>query len=64
MRRPLMSVALLFVALLVGFAVYVDRRADRREAAIEARFPPGGQSVTVDGTEIHVIVKVKAPMSC
>ncbi len=36
-------------------------RADLNEAAIEARYPPLGQIVQVDGRDVHVVVKGEGP---
>ena len=60
MRRVLiLALSLLVVA--IGFSIFVDRRADLREAEIEARFPPEGQIVNVDGKDVHVIIKGEGP---
>lgn len=60
MRRVLIFVLSLSVVT-IGFAIFVDRRADLREAGIEARFPPIGQMVTVASKDVHVIVKGTGP---
>lgn len=60
MRRVLIFV-LSFLVVAIGFAIFVDRRADLREAGIEARFPPEGQMVNVGGKDVHVIVKGEGP---
>ena len=39
----------------------IDARADRREAAAEAAFPPLGQFVQVDGRQVHVHVSGSGP---
>ncbi len=57
-----MVVTLLSLAvLLIGFTIYVERRADLREAAIEARYPPEGQLVQVRGRTVHVVVRGSGP---
>ena len=61
MRRTLLTTALIALAATVAFALFTDRRADLREAAIEARYPPAGQIVRVDGRDVHVIVKGEGP---
>ncbi len=61
MRRPVLTTALILAAVLVAAGIFIDRRADLREAGIEARFPPKGQMVNVDGKDVHVIVKGEGP---
>lgn len=61
MRRKVLTTALLLAAAIVAFATYTDRRADLREAAAEARFPPMGEFVDVGGAKIHVVVKGQGP---
>ena len=56
-RRPWLTTFLIITAALIAFGLFVDRRADLREAGIEARFPPEGEIVIVDGREVHVLVR-------
>ena len=51
---PLVA-ALVALACLAGCAALVDTRADRREAAWMAEYPPIGDFVTVEGHRIHLI---------
>ncbi len=44
-----------------GCAAYVDSRAATREAAAEARYPPLGQLVEVNGRQVHVHVEGAGP---
>ncbi len=60
-RRSVLTILLIFVALTIGVAIYIDRRAELREAAIEVRFPPIGSVVQVDGRDVHVIVRGEGP---
>ncbi|MDN5786607.1 alpha/beta fold hydrolase [Pseudorhodobacter sp.] len=46
----------LFAAAVAGSAFFVDKRADQREEAAEAAFPPMGQFVEVDGKRVHAVV--------
>lgn len=43
------------VALLAGCAVVIDARADTREARWQARHPPLGRLLAVDGRQVHVL---------
>ncbi|NNE78635.1 MAG: alpha/beta hydrolase [Silicimonas sp.] len=61
MRRPVLTTFLFLSAALIAFAVFTDRRADLREAAIESRFPPTGEIVNVDGTDVHVLIRGEGP---
>ena len=61
MRRAMLTASLLSAAALVAFGLFTDRRADLREAGIEARFPPQGELVEVDGRKVHVLVKGEGP---
>ena len=61
MRRPLLTTALITTAGIIAFAIFTDRRADLREAAIEARYPPEGDVIQVDGRNVHVIVRGTGP---
>lgn len=61
MRRKMLIYLTIFTATLLAAWLFVDRRADLREAAIEARFPPLGQMVDVDGKAVHVIVRGTGP---
>lgn len=55
------SAALLCAAALAGGGVLLDRRADLREAAAEARHGPVGQLLEVDGTTVHALVTGQGP---
>jgi len=61
MRRSVLITILLLAAALIAFALFVDRRADIREAAIEAAYPPEGQIVSVNGRDVHVVIKGEGP---
>lgn len=61
MRKSVLTVLLILAVLLVAGVVGIDRRADLREAAIEARFPPSGQMIRVDGKDVHVVVQGSGP---
>lgn len=56
-RRPVLTSLLILSALGIAFGLFVDRRADLREAEIEARFPPEGEIVKVDGRDVHVLIR-------
>jgi len=51
----------LATAAIIAFAVFTDRRADLREAEIEARYPPTGEIVQVNGRNVHVIIRGQGP---
>lgn len=51
----------LSAALLTGCGMIVDRRAEFREAQSEFRYGPVGEIVTVEGTEVHVLVEGSGP---
>ena len=57
----MLTATLISAAGLIGFGLFTDRRADLREAAVEARFPPVGEMVKVDGHDVHVIVEGAGP---
>ena len=59
-RRMLIGV-LVIAVLVIGLSIITDRRADLREAATEARYPPLGELVMVDGRAVHVLVKGEGP---
>lgn len=61
MPRPVLTGLLIAAATIIAFAVFTDRRADLREAEIEARYPPTGQLVKVNGRTVHVIVRGNGP---
>lgn len=62
MILPKLAVSLSLVAcLLAGFAVYTLHRANTKEAAIEARFPPKGHFVTIDGVRVHYLEAGSGP---
>ena len=56
-----MTSLLIATAIVLAFAIFTDRRADLREAGIEARYPPTGEIVQVDGRNVHVIVRGTGP---
>ena len=61
---PLRTVLTSLTLLALGTAaagVAIDRRADFREAGIEARNPPVGEMVFVDGRAVHVVVQGEGP---
>ena len=60
MRRTVLSFLVCFVAL-AALAIFVDRRADLREASFEAKYPPEGEIVTIDGRAVHVVVEGTGP---
>lgn len=47
--------------ILAGCAAAVDTRATKREAAWEAKHPPSGQFVDVDGRRVHAHVSGRGP---
>ncbi|MEM9581433.1 MAG: alpha/beta hydrolase [Pseudomonadota bacterium] len=53
------------LVILIGFlallAVVTLWRASSREAQAEARFPPEGQIIKVDGRDVHVVVRGQGP---
>ena len=59
--RLAIKIILLAAAVLGGSAIYVDRRAASREAATMAAFPPEGQFLTVNGRQVHAVVKGSGP---
>ena len=62
MRKSVLTVSLLLgVLLLTGCSFLVDRKADLREAEAEARFPPEGQLIEVDGRTVHVVDEGEGP---
>lgn len=61
MRRPVLTTVLILTAFAVVGVVYVDRRADFREAQAEANAPPQGQFVSVQGRDFHVVVRGEGP---
>ena len=61
MRTKVLTSLLISAAMLIALAVFTDRRADLREAGIEARYPPVGQMVDVDGRAVHVITRGTGP---
>ncbi|MGR3272342.1 alpha/beta fold hydrolase [Thalassococcus profundi] len=48
-------------AFLAGCTALVDRRADTKEAAARAEYPPLGQFVEVDGRRVHALVTGSGP---
>ncbi len=63
MRRTRLALILTLATFagLSGCGVIVDVRADKREAAAEAAFPPEGQFVEVDGRRVHAVVRGSGP---
>ena len=61
MPRPVLTSLLIASAAIIAFAIFTDRRADLREAAIEARYPPVGEIVQVNGRNVHVVVRGSGP---
>lgn len=59
--RLALSLALIVALLAAGGMAFVERRASGREAAAEARFPPLGQILTVDGRRVHAVVMGQGP---
>ena len=53
--------ALILLAAVLAFALFTDRRADLREAEIEALYQPLGHVIDIDGKPVHVIVKGSGP---
>ena len=51
----------LFGLATVAFGWFTLVRADLREAGIEARYPPMGEIVKVDGRDVHVVVRGTGP---
>ena len=61
-RCRVLIVSILIVALMLAAAsIVVDARADLKEAEAEARFPPEGQLIDVDGRTAHVVVEGSGP---
>ncbi len=52
---------LILLPLGLGLSWFTLRQATERSRAIETAFPPQGQIVTVDGGDVHVIVKGEGP---
>lgn len=57
----LRTLGLVSFVVLSGCAVYVDHRADRREAAALAQWPPLGQVLEVEGRQVHAFVTGSGP---
>jgi len=57
----MLTVSLLFAAGVIGLGIAIERRADLREAAIEARYPPEGDIIQVNGRNVHVVVRGSGP---
>lgn len=60
-RRTLLTSLTLLALGTAAAGVAIDRRADLREAGIEARNPPMGEMVSVDGREVHVVIQGEGP---
>lgn len=57
-----LAVKILIIAvILVGISVLTLWRAQSRELAIDAKFPPNGQFLTVNGAQVHVYVSGAGP---
>ena len=52
---------LVFLLVLLAVAAAIHLRAGAREAAWEARFPPLGEMIEVDGTRVHAVVRGQGP---
>lgn len=52
---------LVFLLVLLAIAAAIHLRAGAREARWEARFPPLGQIIEVDGTRVHAVVRGTGP---
>ena len=61
MRKAVITTTLILAASVVGGTAYGLKRADLREAQIEARQFPEGQFVKVAGRDVHVVVKGTGP---
>ena len=59
--QKLAAKLLISAALLGGVAAATQWRAQSREAAIMAEFPPKGQFLTVNGAQVHVYVTGQGP---
>lgn len=55
------KIILVLAVLLLGGCAVIDRKADRREARFEARWPPVGQFLEVDGRRVHAVVTGEGP---
>ena len=55
-RRRTLTVLFVLLAALVTFGLWVDARADLRAARAEARNPPEGRFVEVEGVSLHAVV--------
>ncbi len=60
-RRPVLTALLLTGACAIAFVLFVDRRADLREARTEAMYMPEGEIVSIAGREVHVLVRGSGP---
>ncbi|MCX7299011.1 MAG: alpha/beta hydrolase [Rhodobacterales bacterium] len=59
--RLALSLILVCGLLLAGGIIFVERRASARETEAQARFPPLGQMLTVNGRKIHAVVMGQGP---
>ena len=59
--RKVLTTSLFLAAGATALGVFADRRADVREAGIEARNPASGQTYVVNGREIHLTVRGAGP---
>lgn len=53
--------ALTLTVVVAGCGAYVDTRASTREGDWEARFPPEGRLIELDGRRVHVLETGRAP---
>lgn len=62
MTLPKLAASLVAIALLVaGGAGVTHWRASAREAAAEAAYPPEGQLLTIEGRQVHAVVRGDGP---
>ena len=59
-RKPLLTLAVLALAL-TGCAAYIDERAETRAEAAEKRYPPTGRLLQIDGKTVHAHVEGQGP---
>lgn len=57
----MLTMLFILLAVLIAFGLYVDRRADLREAAAEARFPAEGKLLKIGDRTVHVVVRGEGP---
>ncbi len=59
--KTLVTSLVLLAAVLVTLALITDAVAARRQAAVEAAFPPLGQILTVNGHRVHALTRGTGP---